>query len=39
LDRGPDGDDPNADAVRLRDALRDGGHLVAASYGGLAAML
>jgi pimeloyl-ACP methyl ester carboxylesterase len=39
LDRAPDGDQPRADAVRILDALGDGGHLVAASYGALAAML
>jgi pimeloyl-ACP methyl ester carboxylesterase len=39
LDRAPDGDGRRADAGRILDALGHGGDLVAASYGGLAAML
>lgn len=39
LDRGPSGDVPSTDARRIVAALGGSGHVVAASYGGVAAML
>src|SRR5665647_192323 len=39
LDRGPSGDVPSTDARRIVAALDGSGHVVAASYGGVAAML
>jgi pimeloyl-ACP methyl ester carboxylesterase len=39
LERVGSGDDPHRDAKRLLDTIDGGGHIVAQSYGGLAAML